>query len=69
MLPTDKTCLTKHPCEDYYIAVVDGETGYYMLSEEVRYSKAFADDWNARMGHTEDHIWNVIAQSLTLWDE
>lgn len=64
MYPSNKTCLVKHPSEDYYIAVVDGETGYYMLSEEVRHSKSFADDWNSRMGHTEEHIWNVVAQSL-----
>lgn len=64
MLPTDRTCLVKHPSEDYYIAVVDGERGYFTLSEEVRHSKSFADDWNARMGHTEDYIWNVVAQSL-----
>lgn len=64
MLPNAKTYLTKHPCEDYYIAVVDGETGYYMLSEDVRHSKAFADDWNTRMGHTEEDIMNAIAQSL-----
>lgn len=59
-----KTYLTKHPTEDYYIAIIDGERGYFMLSEETRHSKAFADDWNARFGHTEKDILDAVVRSM-----
>lgn len=64
MNPNANIYITKHPSEDKYIAIIDGERGYNDLSPEVRHNKDFADKWNARHGHTDEDIMDAVLRSM-----
>jgi|DEB0MinimDraft_6_1074348.scaffolds.fasta_scaffold170530_2 hypothetical protein len=59
-----KIYIVKDPATEQFVAVKEGETGFYQLDDSKRYNADYAAEVNAAMGHTDEDLTEAVGRSM-----